>query len=71
MKTQEVMNRAETKSAQIARQLVYGAVKAYVPEDWDKAVDQAISKFAAQMREAAKAELRFQHMRKLSPKTGV
>lgn len=71
MKSYEIMGQAETNSAKIARQIVNGAVKAYVPEDWEAAVDKAIFRFAQQMKEAAKAELRFQRMRKIPPKTGI
>ena len=65
------MGRVDTKAAQIARQLVHSAMKTYVPEDVESAVDKAIFKFMTNMREAAKEEMRYAKMRKISPNSGI
>lgn len=70
MKTNELISKQPGSPAAIVRQLIASAVKTYVPEDIEKAVDNAISKFHVQMRVAARQELKFAQM-KMSPKTGI
>lgn len=71
MRTNELIPRQPGSPATIVRQLIASAMKTYVPEDVEKAVDNAISKFHTQMRDAARQELKFAKMRKMSPKTGL
>lgn len=71
MKTDDLITKQPGSPAAIVRQLIASAVKTYVPEDVEKAVDNAISKFHQQMRDAARAEMRFAQMKKLPPKTAI
>ncbi len=54
-------------AASIAKKIVVGAAKNYVAADLEAAVEMAISKFAVQMREAAKKEIKFQKIKKIEP----
>ena len=67
MKTTELISRQPGSPAAIVRQLIASAAKTYVPEDVAQAVDNAISKFHQQMRDAARQELKFVGMKKLTP----
>jgi hypothetical protein len=71
MRTDDLISRQPGSPAAIVRQLITSAAKVYVPEDVEKAVDNAISKFHQQMRDAARQELKFSKMQKISPKTGI
>lgn len=71
MKTNELITKQLGSPAAIVRQLIASAVKTYVPEDIEQAVDNAISKFHQQMRDAARTEMKFMRMKKLPPKTGI
>jgi hypothetical protein len=71
MRTNELITKQAGSPAAIVRQLIRTAMKTYVPEDIEKAVDNAISKFHMQMRDAARQELKFAKMDKISPKTGI
>jgi hypothetical protein len=59
MKANELISKTPGSAASIARQIVQAAAKAYVPEDLDGAVDKAVAKFAQQLKDAAKAEIRY------------
>ncbi len=66
MKTSDLLNRDEGSAAGIARSIVAAVIKQnYVPEDVEKAVNQAILKFADKMKQYAREELKFQQIRKI------
>lgn len=71
MRTNELISKRPGSPAAIVRQLIASAMKTYVPEDLVKAVDNAISKFHMQMREAARTELKFAQMKKLPVKPEI
>jgi len=66
MKTSDLLNSDKSSAAGIARSIVAAVIKQnYVPEDVEKAVNQAILKFADNVKEHARQELKFQQIRKI------
>lgn len=66
MKTAQLMDRKDSTAAGIAKTIVQAVVKQnYVEEDIGKAVNQAILRFAENMREAARLELQYLKIKKI------
>lgn len=70
MKAHEITQRVDTTAYKVAKSIVLAVLKQnYVEEDVEKAVNLAIAKFAENLRSAAREELQFQRIPKISPKS--
>lgn len=67
MRTSELITAPQTTPYKIARQLVAAARKSYVEQDVQRAVEQMVDRFAAQLRQAASEELKRTAMREITP----
>ena len=65
MKAEEIIPGKNTVAAKIAKQFVDEAVKNFVPEDINKAVEQMIDRFANELRKSARTELQFRKMERV------
>lgn len=65
MKTDELLINRQRVTAKIARQLVDSAIKDFVSEDVEKAVERSIDRFAKELKVNAMQHLRFMRMAKV------
>lgn len=66
MKTNELISKPDGTAAGVAKSIVAAVIKQnYVPEDIEKAVNQAILRFSDNIKQHAREELKFQRLRKI------